>query len=403
MAARVEICKKPLWLDPRNGNRPSQGARGGRSTPSNWNCVAARTILVVLFLAHSTFAQNNLARKNLTQDPQSEDDRTDTDPLKTERTWTDSTGKYKVVASFVAINDGVIELKKTSSGTVLKLPLERLSKTDQEVAQRLDAQRLDALGRAAVTRPKTAQKTPLKLTAQLKWSDLFDLENDQPVPTYLELHVTAKGPAAKDALEYGFLSLDTIVDQDDSALRLRKPASDFFDLSSKFVQVKGRGTGFFAKHPEDGVKCVFQLVRPDTPVTTIQSVKGSFQLKTGGTRNVVELNKAITSLGKVQSDQLDRWGVAAQISRPKADLLEVHVKNAKPENHLRVEVLDPDQKSLLDQNGVSERGTRRDRTFGFSFKRAVPANATVYISITSEMELRKVPFSFQDLKVPKSQ
>ncbi len=53
------------------------------------------------------------------------------------REWTDSTGKYKVEAEFVAVKDGKVQLRK-SDGTIVAVPIERLSESDQLlVKQRL--------------------------------------------------------------------------------------------------------------------------------------------------------------------------------------------------------------------------------------------------------------------------
>jgi len=49
-------------------------------------------------------------------------------------TWTDATGKYKTEAEFVSLADGQVTLRKTN-GKQVTLPLERLSKEDQLLAQ----------------------------------------------------------------------------------------------------------------------------------------------------------------------------------------------------------------------------------------------------------------------------
>jgi prepilin-type processing-associated H-X9-DG protein len=49
-------------------------------------------------------------------------------------TWTDSTGKFKTEAEFVSLTDGKVTLRKTN-GKNITLPLERLSKKDQLLAQ----------------------------------------------------------------------------------------------------------------------------------------------------------------------------------------------------------------------------------------------------------------------------
>ncbi len=47
------------------------------------------------------------------------------------RTWTDSTGKHKIKAEFVSLEDGKVTLEK-SDGSTLEIPLAKLSKADQK-------------------------------------------------------------------------------------------------------------------------------------------------------------------------------------------------------------------------------------------------------------------------------
>ena len=53
------------------------------------------------------------------------------DPVQAEmRTWTDSSGAYKVEAELVDENDGTVRLKR-GDGRIVSLPLDRLSPADQ--------------------------------------------------------------------------------------------------------------------------------------------------------------------------------------------------------------------------------------------------------------------------------
>ncbi|MCA9146251.1 MAG: hypothetical protein KDB05_25860 [Planctomycetales bacterium] len=52
------------------------------------------------------------------------------------RTWTDITGKHKIEATFLGIEDNKVKLHRTD-GKELAVPLDRLSQADQEVAQKL--------------------------------------------------------------------------------------------------------------------------------------------------------------------------------------------------------------------------------------------------------------------------
>jgi hypothetical protein len=53
-------------------------------------------------------------------------------PLRAEtlRTWRDATGQYRVEASFVAFDDGVVQLCKPG-GTEIRVPMEKLSSSDR--------------------------------------------------------------------------------------------------------------------------------------------------------------------------------------------------------------------------------------------------------------------------------
>lgn len=55
------------------------------------------------------------------------------------RTWTDATGKFKIEAKMLGNEDGGIELEK-KDGRVITLPLDKLSKTDQEFVAELESQ-----------------------------------------------------------------------------------------------------------------------------------------------------------------------------------------------------------------------------------------------------------------------
>lgn len=54
------------------------------------------------------------------------------------RTWTDSTGKFKIDAEFVELRDGKVTLKRTDGKTAV-LPLDRLSPEDRQLAERFGA------------------------------------------------------------------------------------------------------------------------------------------------------------------------------------------------------------------------------------------------------------------------
>lgn len=52
--------------------------------------------------------------------------------VKRARVWKDSRGEFSVLALFVSFGNGKVTLKKVETGEVISVPLERLSKEDQE-------------------------------------------------------------------------------------------------------------------------------------------------------------------------------------------------------------------------------------------------------------------------------
>ena len=79
--------------------------------------------------------------------------------LASARTWTDSTGKFRIDAEFVSLVDGVVTLKKPD-GSATGIPLEKLSRADQDFVE-------ESLKRTVL--PKTDPKpTPSKVLGPLK-------------------------------------------------------------------------------------------------------------------------------------------------------------------------------------------------------------------------------------------
>jgi hypothetical protein len=81
------------------------------------------------------------------------------------RTWTDKSGQHKIDAELVGSNDGKVQLKK-KDGTVIVVPIEKLSQSDQEFVRQSKAggeAEDDGPGNAATRpdhRPKRASLGP---------------------------------------------------------------------------------------------------------------------------------------------------------------------------------------------------------------------------------------------------
>lgn len=312
-----------------------------------------------------------------------------------ERTWTDKSGKYKVEASFIRIVDGQLKLKRLDTGKEISVPLSRLSDQDQAAATNMMAELNSSNDRS------TKSKTGLKLKAEVQLSNFTDIGNDKKnkVPN-IELLVTATGKEAQDAIEIGFLKLTEIVDNGGGKLQVRKPRSDFFDKSKKYEKIGERGDDFFNRHPLDGVRCTFEIVRSAKKTTSLMQVKGSFKIRTGGKREVIKIEKTISNLGKVKSSRLSALGIEADIKRPNTDSLEIKLTGKDLTAAYWVAVLDPNGKKLKAQNGSSWGGYNKSMSYTYSFNRAIPADATVFIFLASGTIEKDIPFQFSNLKIP---
>ena len=94
------------------------------------------------------------------------------------RTWTDSTGTYKTEAELVDFQNGIVRLKKVD-GTIVSLPIERLSQADQQFVRSQDANAASTEG------PKTASNRNLRLG---EWVDLLP---------WVELNKDCLGPGGE--------------------------------------------------------------------------------------------------------------------------------------------------------------------------------------------------------------
>jgi hypothetical protein len=52
------------------------------------------------------------------------------------RTWTDATGKFRIEAEYAGADLGIVRLKK-KNGTLIQLPLDKLSQADQKFVHEL--------------------------------------------------------------------------------------------------------------------------------------------------------------------------------------------------------------------------------------------------------------------------
>ena len=90
------------------------------------------------------------------------------------RTWTDSTGKFKIKAELVSQEGETINLKK-AGGKAVQLPIDRLSKRDQQFVEQLLLQRKND------AEPDIKLPTDIVALAELAASDSYY----DHIPSYL--------------------------------------------------------------------------------------------------------------------------------------------------------------------------------------------------------------------------
>lgn len=91
------------------------------------------------------------------------------------RTWVDATGKFKIEAKFGSLSEGTVHLLKPD-GTLTKIPLDKLSEADQELAKNLAAPATSPTGPPKTSAEKiTASNQPVETTL-VDWSSVPGVE-----------------------------------------------------------------------------------------------------------------------------------------------------------------------------------------------------------------------------------
>ena len=98
------------------------------------------------------------------------------------RVWTDSTGKFELEAKLVSVEDGIVLLRATD-GRIVKVPLAKLSKADQDYLQPKPAP--EASPFVEVTKPKPIDpRTINTLKRKLHGRFAYDKRTSQIILTY---------------------------------------------------------------------------------------------------------------------------------------------------------------------------------------------------------------------------
>ena len=181
------------------------------------------------------------------------------------RTWTDSTGKYKIVAEFQECRDGQVQLK-TENGRMVSLPLDKLSAQDQAYVEQLTSR--DAAIPAAAGR-----SDPLA---------------PSPGPVTLELATGARITGTITARDERFVTMEVVAS----------------------------GRTLSRKYPVDGVQAVTvagKRVELKQPGATSAAPRAAAASAAPAVRTESEIDRLIDELGRTTPD----WWAATPLNYPK--------------------------------------------------------------------------------------
>ena len=368
-----------------------------------------------------------------------------------ERTWTSGNGKYEIEATMVEQLDDSVKLKRSDNGKLITVPLNRLSKADQDFLNtRLGAvssSKPDAPDSGSSTKGSTTEGSSTKgstegssskasspedsaargsstkdsspkgnatkgsarkgsatkgsstklanlnVSARAQWSK-FPYENENARD--LELLIEAKGEAAATAVRFGLLKMQTC-ETDKGPIETKEENY----ITKEFAKVKRSEQEFFNEHPKDGVRVVLKFEHPNEELSRFETVKGEFKIKTGGSRQTIELADVLQTLDK-------------NIDDPKLKALGLEVKPNRDEGNVRINLqgkLDSVVKvHLLDQRGnkpdgllgTSWGGAGNAFSYNFQFENdaSIPANLMFRIDVAEDLEELAIPFDLQKVDIP---
>ena len=382
-----------------------------------------------------------------------------------ERTWTSGNGKYEIEATMVEQLDDSVKLKRSDNGKLITVPLNRLSKADQDFLNtRLGAvssSKPDAPDSGSSTKGSTTEGSSTKgstegnstegnstegssskasspedsaargsstkdsspngsatkgsatkgsatkgsstklanlnVSARAQWSK-FPYENENARD--LELLIEAKGEAAATAVRFGLLKMQTC-ETDKGPIETKEENFRMQDITKEFAKVKRSEQEFFNEHPKDGVRVVLKFEHPNEELSRFETVKGEFKIKTGGSRQTIELADVFQTLDK-------------NIDDPKLKALGLEVKPNRDEGNVRIGLqgkLDSVVKvHLLDQRGnkpdgllgTSWGGAGNAFSYNFQFENdaSIPANLMFRIDVAEDLEELAIPFDLQKVDIP---
>lgn len=312
------------------------------------------------------------------------------------RTWTDVTGRFTTEAELAGFEDGIVRLKK-SDGKIVSLPLEKLSKADQ---QYVTEQAPSPAGAPAPTSPNPLADLRMKATAG--WSEtIFVDEQGKPKPPPLEVAIVLTGKPAAEASAFGFVRVESATDGRQNTLTPAERPSPRGDPAGEFVTID-RSDEFFARHPKGGVRIPLAFEHPAKPIQKVALVQGTFKLRTGGRQQVIVIERVMSQVGKpVRHESLQAAGLDVELGKQGTGGLTVRTRGKVDELGAVFLLTDPSGERLRNL-AVSSSSFRGVTTTVFACPGAPPPNTQLRITLHLNAQEVEVPFEFKDLKVPRA-
>jgi hypothetical protein len=311
------------------------------------------------------------------------------------RMWTWHTGKPWIEAEFVR-RDGNCVLVRTPTGKELRAGLSDLIRADQIFVDEKEA-----------ISGKSASSGATKLEPEVYWSDSAHLDgNNKPIPTPLVVAIFVTGTAAANASQYGMLKIDA--NTTDRGVPLQR---------GEVLASDGLATNFWAA---DRVRCWGRGIlvkvyfdQPSPPVKTIRKLAGSFKLKTVRLKTLTVENVAAAKDLELQAPLLKTIGLIVKINP--SDNNEGFQIQGNDFVTIRAQI-DGRSRDVQDffysmavtdskghpyyPNNSFDGGGGSHFTYSRSYRKPLPADARLRLTLLEGVEEVTIPFEFRDLAVP---
>ena len=196
---------------------------------------------------------------------------------------------------------------KAADGRVITLPLDKLSPEDQDLARKLSTASEPVV---PPTKPD-ADESNVEATAKGTLKQWVTIRDDKEITSYsLDIEVDLIGGDAAEAYSVGPVTAEPVV------VDGKKMAMEDMPGAGGFEAIDRSETGFFAEHPENGVRAEISYGKVPEKTSDVGPIKGSVKVLVGGTERIVSLtNLATRPTSDIEDAILSAAGFAAKFTR----------------------------------------------------------------------------------------